>query len=130
MVEPKQIRFVTVVKPDLQRAGGWQAACIHVRLTRSGTEDSFLCRFGIEMPVQNSEGPISLSLAQRVAADRINESAHWVLGSATPASPLGLLCESFKGMLAPRVAASIAGAMMTYRCHKETLPVEFGEFTL
>ncbi|MFP2907575.1 hypothetical protein ACLESD_21505 [Pyxidicoccus sp. 3LFB2] len=130
MVEPKQIRFVTVVKPDAHGVGGWQAACIHVRITRSGTEESFLCRFGIEMPVRNSEGPVSVSLAQRVAADRINETAHLVLGSATPATPLGMLCETFKSVLAPRVAASIAGAMMAYRCHKATLPVEFGEFVL
>jgi hypothetical protein len=130
MIEPKQIRFVTVVKPDLEGVGGWQAACIHIRITRSGTEESFLCRFGIEMPVRNREGPISVPLAQRVASERINETAYRVLSSATPASPLGLLCETLKGTLAPQVANSIVGAMMTYRCHKDSVPVEFGEFAL
>jgi hypothetical protein len=94
------------------------------------TEEAVLCRFGIEMPVQNEDGPVSSSLAQRVAAARINEAAHLVFGSATPASPLGMLCETFKGALAPKVAASIAGAMMTYRCHDEAPPVQFGELTL
>lgn len=130
MVEPKQIRFVTVTQAEPGATGGWQAACIHVRMTRSGTEVSFVCRFGIEMPVQNNEGPISVALAQRVAADRINEAAHWILGSATPASPLGILCETFKRTLAPRVAASLAGAKMTYLCNSKASPVQFGEFTL
>ncbi|QSQ28083.1 hypothetical protein JY651_12910 [Pyxidicoccus parkwayensis] len=131
LTEPKQIRFVTVVKPDLEEGvGGWQVSCIHIRLTRSGTGESFLCRFGIEMPVRNREGPVSVPLAQRVASERINETAYSVLGSATPASPLGVLCETLKGALAPRIAGSIVGAMMTYRCHKDTVPVEFGDFVL
>ncbi|MFP2932825.1 hypothetical protein ACLESO_48310 [Pyxidicoccus sp. 3LG] len=129
-IEPRQIHFVTVIQAEPQKVGGWQAACIHIRITRSGTEESILCRFGIEMPVQNSDGPVSVPLAQRVTADRINESAHQVLGPATPASPLGMLCEALKSALAPKMAASLAGAMMTYRCHPQSLPVEFGDLLL
>jgi hypothetical protein len=63
LIEPRHIRFVTVLKPELRGAGGWQAACIHIRITRSVTEESVLCRFGIEMPVRNKDGPVSRSLA-------------------------------------------------------------------
>lgn len=73
--------------------------------------------------------PISIPLAQRIAAERTHESARLVFGSATPESPLGLLCEAFKKTLRVQLKASIAGSRVETVCRKEAVPVQFGEFT-
>jgi hypothetical protein len=127
---PKQIRFVTVHEPTHGDVGGWRAACLHIRLTRSNTGESILCRFGVETPLRNKDGPISIPLAQRIAADRINEAAHQVLGAATAESPLGMLCQTLKATIRTSFMASIAGARLPDTCDEMTTPVQFGDFTL
>ncbi|WP_253908992.1 hypothetical protein [Corallococcus exiguus] len=88
---PRQIRFVTIVEAASGKAGGWRAACIHIRVSRDNTGESILCRFGVETPLRTHQGVLSLPLAQRIAADRINEASQAVFGSATIDSPLGML---------------------------------------
>lgn len=126
-IEPRHFHFVTVVEQTEEGPGGWRAACIHVRILRSNTGESLDCRFGIEVPIENGDGPVSLSLAQRIAAERTNETARIVFESATPVSPLGLLCEKFKKTLRPLLEASIGGARLMTRCHERTIPVQLGE---
>jgi len=125
--EPRHFHFVTVVEKTEEGPGGWRAACVHVRIARSNTGESFDCKFGLEVPIENGEGPVSLPLAQRIAAERTNETARMVFESATPASPLGFLCEKFKNTLRPLLEASIGGSRLMTRCHEKTIPVQLGE---
>ncbi|NOK17173.1 hypothetical protein HMI50_09055 [Corallococcus carmarthensis] len=127
---PGQIRFVTIVEADPGESGGWRAACIHIRSSRDNTGQSILCRFGIETPIHNVEGPISTPLAQRIAADRINEATQSIFSAATLESPLGMLCESVKATLRTTVPASIAGSRVPSECHARSVPVQFGDFNL
>lgn len=129
-ITPRQIRFVTLTKSAHDEVSGWRAACIHLRLTRGNTGESIFCRFGVETPIRNRDGPVSTPLAQRITAERINEAAHEVLGSARSTSPLGMLCETLKTTIRPTLEASIAGARLMNTCDKRTTPVEFGEFAL
>jgi hypothetical protein len=127
---PRQIRFVTIVEADPGKAGGWRAACIHIRISRENTGESILCRFGIETPFHNIDGPISTPLAQRIAAERINEATQAIFSAATLTSPLGMLRESVKASLRTTIPASIAGSKVPSVCHERALPVHFGDFTL
>jgi len=126
-IEPRHFQFVTVVAQTGNKPGGWRAACVHVNIQRV-TGEAFLCRFGVDVPIETDEGPFSIPLAQRIAAERANEAAHLVFGSATPASGLGLLCESFKTQFGALLGASIRGSRVKTACHEKTIPVQFGEF--
>lgn len=126
-LEPRHFHFVTVVEKTEEGPGGWRAACVHVRILRSNTGESFDCRLGIEVPIENDDGPVSVQLAQRIAAERTNETSRVVFESATPITPLGLLCEKFKNTLRPLIEASIGGARLMTRCHEKAIPVQLGE---
>lgn len=125
-IEPRHFQFVTVVKQRDNKPGGWQAACVHVNIKRD-TGESFLCKFGVEVPIETDDGPFSVPLAQRISAERANEAAHLVFGVATPESGLGLLCEGFKTTFGKLLEASIRGSRVKTACHKKTIPVQFGE---
>ncbi|WP_309895030.1 hypothetical protein [Archangium sp.] len=127
-IEPRHFQFYTVVKQRDNKAGGWRAACVHLNIQRKNTGESFVCTFGVEVPMQNKDMPISVPLAQRIAAERTDEAARLVFGAATPASPLGLLCEAFKKTLRARIQASIGGSRLETVCREEAVPVQFGEF--
>jgi hypothetical protein len=127
-IEPRHFQFYTVVKQRDDKPGGWRAACIHLNIQRANTGESFICTFGVEVPMQNKDMPISIPLAQRIAAERTDEAARLVFGAATPTSPLGLLCEAFKKTLRARLQASIGGSRLETVCRKEAIPVQFGEF--
>ncbi len=126
-MEPRHFQFVTVVKQTGDEPGGWRAACVHVNIQRV-TGESFLCRFGVDVPIENDDGPFSIPLAQRIAAERANETAQFVFSSATPASGLGLLCEAFKTKFGALLGASIRGSRVKTACHEKTIPVHLGEF--
>jgi hypothetical protein len=130
-IQPVHFQFVTVVEKTLPGADGWRAACVHARIKNGTTGDFFFCKFGVEMPIENRDGPVSIPLAQRLAADCANEAAITVLGSATrePDPPLGILCEKFKTTYGALLNASIGGARVTRVCDKKTKPVIFGELS-
>jgi hypothetical protein len=127
-IEPGQIHFVTTVKPRKGEPSGWRVACIRINIQRWNTGESFLCEFGVEVPIQNDNGPISIPLAQRITAERIHEAAEVVFSAATPESGLGLLCESLKKTLKPILWASIEGSRVMTPCHKKSIPVQLGDF--
>jgi hypothetical protein len=129
-IEPRQIHYVTAVEHTEDEPGGWRATCIHINIQRKNTGESFLCKFGVEVPMQNNKGPISLPLAQRITADRTHEAARSVFGSATLESPLGLLCEKLKTTLRPLMNASIGGSRVKTPCHEKTIPVQLGGLLL
>ncbi len=80
--------------------------------------------------MENMDMLFSISLAQRVAAERADEAARLVFGAATPESPLGLLCETFKKTFRARLKASIVGSRVDTVCREEAVPVQFGEFDI
>ena len=129
-IEPRQIRFVTIYKAPMGKPGGWQAACICLRITRDNTGESILCEFGVEMPLSNNQGPISTALAQRITADWIHVASQTVFGRARMESPLGMLCESLKATLRPTLQSSKEGARFAPICNEKTTPVQFGAWTL
>lgn len=95
--------------------------------SKRDTGESFLCRLGVDVPLQNDDSAFSLPLAQRISAERANEAAQLVFGAATPESGLGLLCEAFKKTFGTLLDASIRGSRVKTACHERTIPVQFGE---
>jgi len=77
--------------------------------------------------MENEDGPFSIPLSQRIAAERANEAAQLVFGSATAGSGLGLLCEAFKKTLETLMDASVRGSRVKTVCHEKTIPVQFGD---
>jgi hypothetical protein len=125
-LEPRHFQFVTVVKQSGSEPGGWRAACIHAHITRT-TGEFHLCRFGVEMPIKTElDGSISTPLAQRIASDCANQAAYAIFSLATPETPLGLACTSFKRTYNEILYRAIKGSTVKTQCHPKTTPVEFG----
>ena len=121
-VEPRHFRFVDIVSNPEEGLGGWRAACVHLRLQHAGGP-VYLCRFGVEMPQHTDiEGPISLPLSQRIAADCANLSADTAFGATTPATPLGLACETFKKTFKATLSRAVKGSKVVTLCHEATSP--------
>lgn len=122
-LEPHHFQFVTVVNKKGPVAGGWRAACLHLKLEHKGGP-IYLCKMGVEMPMQTEkEGPFSLPLTQRIAADCANLAADMALGATTPETPLGLACESFKKAFGLVLDGAVMGSRVRQRCDKATEPV-------
>jgi hypothetical protein len=130
-IQPNHFQFVTVVEKTRPGPDGWRAACIHAKVKNGTTGEFIICRFGVEVPIENRDGPVSIPLAQRVAADCANEAAIAVLGAATrvPDPPLGILCETFKTTYGQLLSAAVSGARVTRVCNKKAKPVLFGELS-
>ncbi len=121
-VEPRHFTFVDIVSKKGKGPGGWRAACLHLRLQHAAGP-LYLCRLGVEMPKENDDaGPISLPLAQRIAADCANLAADMALGATTPATPLGLACESFKKAFNAVLWRAVEGSRVTTLCNEATSP--------
>lgn len=123
--EPRHFRFITVVPKRGKGPGGWRAACVGLSLKRDPGVDSFLCRFGVEMPLETAaNGPISTPLAQRISADCASQTAFTVFSSATPETPLGLACENFKTTYGVVLGSAIKESRVMKTCHEKTTPVD------
>jgi hypothetical protein len=117
LTDPGDFKFVTVVPQRGKGPGGWRAACIPLRLKRD-TGEVFVCKFGVEMPIENGKGPISTPLAMRVSADCANLAAEAAFSDATPATPLGIACEEFKAMYEVILSSAIEGAHVVKKCNE------------
>ncbi|WNG34232.1 hypothetical protein F0U61_11780 [Archangium violaceum] len=88
------------------------------------TRDLFLCKFGVEMPIENGkQGFISVERAQHAAAKCANLAAKNILSLTTKETPLGIACEVFKTEYDLILNNTIAGAHATRRCHARAKPV-------
>jgi hypothetical protein len=126
-LQPGHFQFVTVVEKTEPGAGGWRAACIHARMSNMTTYESFVCKFGVGMPLETDDvGPISTVLAQRIATDCANQAADKVIGSATDATSPGLACAEFKNTFDVILNRAVPGSRVTTLCDKKTKPVNFG----
>jgi hypothetical protein len=126
-VQPEHFQFVTTVEKTLPGADGWREACIHANMLNMATKESFVCKFGIGMPIETEAvGPISNSLAQRISADCANQAADIVIGSATAATTPGLACESFKRTFHKVLNKAVQGSRVGTLCHAMTSPVKIG----
>jgi hypothetical protein len=67
VITPAHFRFKTVVeisKRNKQRPDGWQAVCIHARITEGDSGATDVCKFEVGLPLRNEDqGDISLELA-------------------------------------------------------------------
>ncbi len=125
--KPKNFQFVTVVPKRGKGPGGWRAACVGLSLKRDPGVDSFLCRFGVEMPMETrADGLISTPLAQRISADCASQAALEVFSSTTPEMPLGLACENFKTTYGLILGKAIKQSRVTKTCHEKTTPFDIG----
>ncbi|MFP2932461.1 hypothetical protein ACLESO_46395 [Pyxidicoccus sp. 3LG] len=125
-LRPEHFQFVTVVPKTASGADGWRAACVHVALSRVAGE-SYLCRLGVEMPMENvEEGALSTPVAQRIAADCANMAARLAFESVTPTTPLAFACQGFKTTYDTTLRRAFAGSRVGARCHEKTTPVQVG----
>lgn len=124
-LEPAHFQFVTVRKQSGKGPGGWRAACVHVAIRRE-TGESHLCRFGVEMPLENAEGPISTEWAQSRSARCANLAAQFAFEAITPATPLILACQRFRTAYDATLRGVIGGAMVTTSFDRKTTPVQVG----
>jgi hypothetical protein len=118
-VKPSHFRFVPIVEQKGLGAGGWQAACLDLRLAHDDGR-AFLCKVGVEMPMETQKlGPISVNRAQRLAAQCANEAADLALSATTRATPLGMACTSFITTFDARLGLSVKGSRVFSRCRPE-----------
>ncbi|XXF80386.1 hypothetical protein P2318_11715 [Myxococcaceae bacterium GXIMD 01537] len=121
-MQPSHFRFVDVIEKTAPGPDGWRAACVHLSLRHAGGS-AFICRFGVEMPIATlADGMIPAPLAQRIAADCSNLAAELAFSSTTPATPLGLACESFKKAFRGTLGRAVAGARVMTVCHASAEP--------
>jgi hypothetical protein len=121
-VRPSHFRFVPMVEQGEPGAGGWQAACLDLRLAHDDGR-AYLCKVGVEMPMESEkQGPISVSRAQRLAAKCANEAAELSLSTSTPATPLGMACTSFISAFDVRLKIDVKGSRVVSFCRTELEP--------
>jgi hypothetical protein len=103
-------------------------ACIHAQINNGSTQETYRCTFGVEMPLENKDGPISTALAQRISANCANEAAYAVLSTLTkpPPPPLHALCMSVRDAYRVMLSAAIAGSRGKANCDPQARPVAFG----
>src|SRR4029078_1645806 len=75
-IQPAHFQFTTTVPQREPGPGGWRVACVHAQIKNGDTEEVYTCPFGVQMPIENNNGPISSTLAQRIAGDCANEAAY------------------------------------------------------
>jgi hypothetical protein len=123
-LKPEHFQFVDVVQKRGKGAGGWRAACVHVGIRKRITNELFLCKFGVEMPIENAkQGFISVERAQSVAAKCANLAASNILSLTTKETPMGIACELFKTEYELVLSNTISGAHATRVCDAKAKPV-------
>lgn len=123
-LKPSHFKFAPVVEKEGPGPGGSRAACIHLRLQHD-VGPSYMCVFGVEVPLETTKaGPISVTRAQRVAADCANLSAGIAFSATTAETPLGLACTSFIETYRASLARALRGTRVTTYCRDEPTPVD------
>jgi hypothetical protein len=127
-IQPAHFQFTTTVPQIEPGPGGWRVACVHAQIKNGDTGEVYTCPFGIEMPIESNNGPISTPLAQRISADCANEAAYAVLSTMTRPPPPSLytLCSSVRNAFKLRLAAAIKGSRVISECDPAAAPVVFG----
>lgn len=84
--------------------------------------------FPVHHEENNENGPISTTLAQRIAADCANDAAYAVLSTMTKPPPpqLYTLCTSVRAAYTLRPNAAVRGSRVKPSCDPRTKPVIFG----
>jgi len=78
------------------------------------------------MPIENNNGPISTTLAQRISADCANDAAYSVLSTLITPPPLYTLCTTVRSAYEVRLNAAIRGSRIKSTCDFRAKPVVFG----
>jgi len=112
-ITPAHFEFKTVnkVPEDDEEPGGWQAVCIHARITQGDSGATYVCKFEVGVPLRNeSQGDISIEAAQQGSADMANRAIRAVLSEADPTEMLYTLCKEFKTLYRLMLKEKIHGA--------------------
>jgi hypothetical protein len=129
-IQPAHFQFTTTLAQTEPGAGGWRVACIHAQIKSGDTGEVYTCQIGVEMPLENGDGPISTRLAQRLSAQCANEAAYAVLLPLTnkppPPPPLYTLCTAVRNAYGVRLNAAIGGSRVMPTCDPKAKPVVFG----
>ncbi|WP_143177477.1 hypothetical protein [Cystobacter ferrugineus] len=128
LIQPAHFQFVTTVPHRRPGPGGWRVACVHAQINNGATGEPYTCIFGVEMPIESNNGPISTPLAQRISADCANEAAYAVLSTMTkpPPPPLYTLRTSVRKAFELRLNTAILGSRVKATCDSTAKPVVFG----
>jgi hypothetical protein len=120
---PRHFKFSPVIEKEEPGAGGWRAACVHLRLQHD-MGPALMCIFGVEVPLETAKaGPISVTRAQYAAARCANLAAHIALGATTGETPLGIACTSFIETFRATLQRELVGTRVTTYCRGEAAPV-------
>jgi hypothetical protein len=127
-IQPAHFQFATTVPQTEPGPGGWRVACVHAQIKNGDTKETYTCKIGVEMPLENEDGPISTPLAQRISANCANEAAYAVLSTLTkpPPPPLYTLCTTVRDAYAVMLNAAIVGSRVKPNCDPRAKPVVFG----
>jgi hypothetical protein len=127
-IQPEHFQFTTIVPQIEPGPGGWRVACVHAQINNGDTGEPYTCIFGVEMPIETGNGPISTRLAQRIAAECANQAAYAVLSTMTrpPPPPLYTLCTNVRTAFKLRLTAAIKGSQVLSTCDSAATPVAFG----
>jgi hypothetical protein len=125
-LEPRSLRFVTVVEQRGDEPGGWRAACLRLPI-KSDTGDGIICKMGVDMPIKTeADGLITLPAAQRIAASCGNGAAQLAFAPTTIETPMGILCENFKTAFNMTLNAAVIGSRVKTACHPKAESVMIG----
>lgn len=117
-LSPRHFHFHDVVPKRGKQAGGWRAACLEVGIERDTTGELFYCKFGVEMPIENSkQGELPINRVQDISASCANQAARTTLATVTPTTPIGIACEEFKTLYHQILRKVIDGAKVTKVCY-------------
>ena len=79
----------------------------------------FICKLGVEIPIESGAVRISFRLAKRVASDYANLATQGVFANATPATDLWSACEAFRIAYDNTLRAAINGARVAKACNEK-----------
>jgi hypothetical protein len=116
-MKPSHFMFETIIEHDARGPGGWRAACVHLVIKRT-TGTPHLCIFSTEVPIETGKGILPLETIQRKAASCANLAADSAFASTTPATPLGLACESFLLTFRETLKRALPGSRVVKQCRE------------
>ncbi|HEX5754441.1 MAG TPA: hypothetical protein VFZ09_50120 [Archangium sp.] len=116
-ITPEHFWFKTTVERSDAQPGGWQAVCIHARITEGDSGATTVCKFEVGLPLRNGQREIPLWVARRDAAEMANRAAYKVLSNAPRGEMMFTLCSNFKTlydlMLREKHPGALVGACVS-----------------
>ncbi|HYO73069.1 MAG TPA: hypothetical protein VEU33_44105 [Archangium sp.] len=112
-ITPEHFWFKTTVERSDAQPGGWQAVCIHARITEGDSGATTVCKFEVGLPLRNGQREIPLWVARRDAAEMANRAAYRVLSNAPRGEMMFTLCSEFKTLYGSMLNEKHIGARVS-----------------